>query len=186
MLKALAFIPFLALSAAAQQGTVPPLTFPVPTVKAHAAPAHSTTVQMLAVGCPVGISAQPPRGNAQSLQVVSVQDAALKTGSTAKTGVHVQLSSLAAMRTATVAVRYRAFGNGLRPASPTAGYETKTFELDTKGAPDFRGNLLVSGSVDIIRVRVLKVVYTDGTTWQAEASTSCSAKPSHVVLVGTR
>ena len=64
----------------------------------------------------------------------------------------------------------------------------KTFELSAEGGAAFKlaGDLLVGPAASITRVRVLRIEYTDRTTWQPGGSAVCSIEPDRFLLVGGR
>ena len=189
MLKLLAALPLLALPAFAQQtdsGTIP---FRAPNF-IHKTPIITTRTIALPQACPIGIAAHPG-GLPQVLSVASLEDTANPGKPHTRTGVHVTLSSdTGTMTHVTIAVDYHPYAEGIQPvelrsARPTPTQQ-QTFELTAQDATTLQRNLLVFGSVDIERIRVLAVTYTDGTTWQAPAPATCSVRPSHYLLTATR
>ena len=193
MFKPQALLLFLALPAFAQQqppSALPPMTFPVPAIRI---PHAGKTVQVqLQEGCPVSIAARP-HDTPQSVWVTATEDGILTPASTNghfKTGVRVRLSSLGArtMTHLTLDVLYRLNAQGVMPVKYKPNLpEHKTFELDAADVSSLSRNLQVGGNVDIQRISVVRVAFSDGSTWQADATDNrCSVKPSHMILVASR
>ncbi len=178
-LKPLALLLPLALPACAQQaapGVVPPMTFPTPALKL--APSPAIAVQDLrAQACPIGISVR-----AGSTPETLLVDSA-RTG---KSGIHVRLAALEprTMSRLAVSVLYRRFPGNLRLAGTPSGVSAQeTFELKAADATVLERNLQIAGNIEIDRVRVLSITYTDGTTWKAANLNTCSIKPKPYTLL---
>jgi hypothetical protein len=64
----------------------------------------------------------------------------------------------------------------------------KIFHLAASGDASFdlAGDLLVGPAASITRVHLLRIDYTDGTSWQPSGSAVCSVEPNRFIPVGDR
>ena len=188
----LALLPLLTLPVGAQQtgpgntpsrNASPAVQFGEPRLT-RLAPAAPVVVR--SAGCPISIAARRG-GLPQALTVAAVEDAAQPVTAHGRTGIHVSLSSgVRAMTHLTVVVEFREFTEGVQPVRILpARLKERTFELDAADAHSLQRNLSVSGNVDIDSVSVRHVEFSDGTSWSPEWST-CSVRPSHILLVAAR
>jgi hypothetical protein len=112
-------------------------------------------------------------------------------------GVHVELVGFKSkpIRQAEVAVYYMApgihslqVGQASDAAVPTSDLK-KTFVLsaaDGESNALLAGSLLVGNAASITRVRLLRVEYSDGSTWQPTSASACTVQPGLLMAVAGR
>lgn len=187
MLKSALLLTILGAASAAQsqQGTVPPLSFPVPAIRLPAP--RALPARELPEPCPVSLAAQPG-GQPGAVFADAADDAVLLRRSRTKTGVHVRVTSGARpMREVTIAVSYGVLPEGFTPA----GWQpdlvgSKKFVLPAGTDVVIDRNLRIEGVVRVKSIRVLAVKFADGGEWTAGLSNRCTVRPSPLVLVGRR
>ena len=150
-----------------------------------------TIINANGTGCPVGMSAEQS-GIGSTLWTVALEDQNKTPKQTALgMGVHVEVkgTNASTIKQVKLAVRYLAAGTRFLPIETTGApdHHTKTFDLSAENGASLRlaGDLLVGHIASILRIDLLSIDYTDGTSWHTSKSSYCSAKPSPFVLVAT-
>jgi hypothetical protein len=179
----------LAATPAFAQNQIPPQ----PPITATT-PALPPDLHIILPNCPVGMSAQQ-RGAAQTLWTISLEDAGQpqneQAARSSNAGVHVELhSGKSTIRQVELEVYFVAPGARVVPVTedPAPVDLKKTFHLSAQDGATLKlaGDLLVGPAAGITRVRLLSIDYADGTTWHANAHSTCSVEPSRFMLVNAR
>ena len=151
---------------------------------------HPQAPTILLGGCPVGITAQQS-GIGQTLWTISLEDQnkTPKQTDTGGMGVHVELKgrNASTIKQVELAVHYLPAGTRFLPVETASVPDdrSKTFDLSSESGASLRlaGDLLVGHAASILRVDLLRVDYTDGTSWHTTGSSYCSVKPSPFVRI---
>jgi hypothetical protein len=141
-------------------------------------------------GCPVGFTAQH-QGSPAAIWTTSLEDANKSAAELKKlhSGVHVDLHAPhKEIKQAELAVFFLPPGTRALPvtgsqfaASPEPASEMhKNFSLVSGKDPSHQldGDLLLGPVASITHIKLLHVIYSDGTEWKAHNSDTCSIKPS--------
>lgn len=145
--------------------------------------------------CPIDMRAQQ-RGVGQTLWAISLEDAQKSNSKILARpggmGVHVELNAFnpLTIHRVELAVEYMAPGNRALPVdgrSDTINLR-KTFILVGEGGSvsQLTGDLLVGAAAGIMRVHLISVDYTNGTSWHELPNRGCSIEPNRFLRVATR
>ena len=141
------------------------------------------------IGCPVGMNVQQ-KGVGQTLWTIALEDQN-KTPRQINPGmgVHIELMgrNASTIKQVELAVHYLPAGTRFLPVETASVPDdrSKTFDLSSESGASLRlaGDLLVGHAASILRVDLLRVDYTDGTSWHTTGSSYCSVKPSPFVRI---
>lgn len=159
----------------------------------------------LGASCPVGMAAQQA-SLGQTMWTISLEDTRQPRNEAAvrasNSGVHVELTAANGkpIHQVELAVYFLAPGTRLLLVAPPSGQPDgqsashgasdlqKTFHLAASGNASFdlAGDLLIGPAASITRVHLLRIDYTDGTSWQPSGSGVCSVEPNRFIPVGDR